>query len=135
MTIHPADALKYAAAILKSRTDWIGGAIAGSTCEGADGHELELDALHDTVREVLHLAEQCGGNPRRYSDGRLVQSSAEIQPGLITQHVWRPDASTEEPTSWRSHLPSDPDVPSPGVYEVELDPTNQHILVRVVRTA
>ena len=64
----------------------------------------------------------------------MVQSSAEIQPGLITSHVWHPDAATEDATSWRASLPSDPGEPSPGVYEVSLDPVVQEIHVRVVRT-
>ena len=133
MTNHSAaDALKYAAALLRSCTDWAGDSIAGSMC-GYD-HETELDAINETVKEIVTLTAQYG-DPRRYSDGRRVESSAEIQMGLVTHHVWHPNPATEEPTSWRASLPSDPGVPSPGVYEVSLDPATQDIHIRVVRTA
>jgi hypothetical protein len=131
-TVAVGDALKYAAALLTSCTDWACDSIGGSMCE--HDHELELDAIGDTVKEIGALAAQVG-DPRRYSDGRRVQSSAEIQRGLITSHVWKPDPATEETRSWRSALPSDPGVPSPGVYEVTLDPATQDIHIRVVRTA
>ena len=129
-----ADYLKYAAALLNARTDWACDSIAGAICDGADGHEVELDAINDAVREVQKMA-ALFGYARKYSDGRRVVSYAEIQPGLVTSHVWHPDAAAEERTSWRSSLPSDPGEPSPGVYEVSLEPATQEIFVRVVRSA
>ena len=126
------DALKYAAALLNSRTDWACDSIGGSMC--GYGHDDELDAINDTIKDVLGLAARFG-DPRRYSDGRLVQSSKEIVYGLVTSHVWHPVIADEESISWRSSLPSDPDVPSPGVYEVTTYPETQDIHVRVVRTA
>lgn len=124
------DALKYAAAILKSRTDWTTDAIGGSGCD--TDHELELDAIDDTVREIRELAAQFG-DPRRYSDGRMVEASAEIQRGLIAHHVWHPDPGVEQPTSWRADLPHDPETPVPGIYEVSTDPVAQDIHVCTVR--
>lgn len=132
MTTTAADALKYAAALLKSRTDWTLDTIAGSMCE--QGHEMELDTIADTVTEIQSLAAQFG-DPHRYSDGRHVQTSAEIAHGLVTHHVWHPDTTAEQTQSWRSTLPSDPGVPSPGLYEVTLHPATQDIHIRVVRTA
>jgi hypothetical protein len=132
MTTNPADALKYSAALLKSVTEWALDSIGGGLCDA--GHEDETAAIYDTVNEVRDLAAQFG-DPRLYSDGRRVQSSAEIQRGLVTSHVWHPDVTAEKPSSWRSTLPSDPGVPSPGIYEVTLDPATQDIHVRVVRTA
>ncbi|BDX30936.1 hypothetical protein TUM20985_14830 [Mycobacterium antarcticum] len=123
-----ADAMKCAAALLKSRTDWTGDAIAA--CD--QDHEIELDAINETVTEILALAAEFG-DPRRYSDGRRVEQSAEIERGLVTHHVWHPDAAAEQPSSWRSSLPYDPGEPSPGLYEVSLTPVTQEILVRVVR--
>ena len=130
--IAPEDALKYAAAILRQRTEWTLDAIGGSGCD--TDHEAELDATQSVVEVIEALAAQYG-DPRRYSNGRLVQSSAEIQFGLVTSHVWHPDGLAEEPRSWRSSLPSDPGVPSPGIYEVSYEPVGQDIHVRVVRTA
>ena len=128
-----ADALKYAAALLKSRTDWACDSIGGSMCGGH--HDTELDAVTDAVTDVLGLAAQFG-DPRVYSDGRLVESGAWIQNGLYTSHVWHPDPTAESPQSWRSHLPSgDPDIASPGCYEVTLTPATQDIHIRVVRVA
>lgn len=132
MTHTPLDALKYAAALLQQRMEWTTDAIAGSECTVE--HETELDAVYDTSREITGLA-AAFGDPRRYSDGRLVKSRAEIQRGLVTEHVWHPDPTLEYRRSWRGALPSDPDVPSPGVYEVTVDPKAQDIHVRVVRLA
>lgn len=129
------DALKYAAAILEGCTDWALDSISGSMCEGAAGHEEELNAIRDRVDEITALAAQFG-DPRRYFDGRSVKSSKEIDCGLVTSHVWHPEPSREKSESWRGHLHSgDPDVPSPGIYEVTTYPETQEIHVRVVRTA
>jgi len=125
-----ADALKYAAAILRQRADWTTSAISGSECEIE--HEIELDAILGICDEISALAEQFG-DPRRYSDGRLVLSRKEIQRGLTTEHVWQPNPTQEESRSWSSSLPSDPDVPSPGIYEVTTDPQTQKIHVQIVR--
>jgi hypothetical protein len=125
------DALNYAAALLKSRFEWTGDAIGGSMCDG--DHELELDALDDTVKEILELAASFGSR-RRYSDGRAVESTVEIEQGLVTSHIWQPEPGVEQPRSHRGHLLSgDPDVPSPGVYEVSTNPVTQELSVRVVR--
>lgn len=129
----PADMLKYAAALLADRLEWIGDEITGSGCDH-EGHETPVNALCDTGIEISELASQYG-DPLRYSNGRHVRSSREIEPGFITAHVWHPDPSQEEPQSWRGTLRHDPDEPSPGVYEVTLTPATQDIHVRVVRTA
>lgn len=126
------DALKYAAALLKATADWTGDEISGSECGG--GHEVALDAVDDRVRTVVDLAAEFG-NPLIYSDGRVVKSRKTIDGGLITEHIWHPDPTVEKPSSWRGYLLSDPGIPSPGVYEVETDPSTQTIHVRVVRGA
>jgi hypothetical protein len=126
------DALKYAAAILRQRTDWTLDGIGGSMCDG--NHETDLDATREIVDEIADLAAEFG-DPRRYSDGRVVKSEKEIQLGLVTSHVWHPDPAVEGSHSWRSNLPSDPGVPSPGIYEVTTYPVTQEIHVRVVRSA
>lgn len=129
------DALKYAAALLHDRSDWAVDSIAGSLCEGAGGHESELDAIADISAEINGLAADFG-NRLVYSDGRQVKSGTWIGNGIYTEHVWHPDPAAEPSRSWRSHLPSgDPDVPSPGIYEVTTYPQTQEIHVRVVRTA
>lgn len=128
------DALKYAAAILRERTEWALDEIGGSSCD-QHGHEMQTDAIHDITVDIAKLAARFG-DPNRYSDGRVVQSSRWIEKdALSTGHVWHPDPAEEEPHSWRGSLPSyDPDVPPPGVYEVTTDPATQEIHVRVVRT-
>lgn len=128
------DALKYAAALLKSRTDWTLDGIGGSMCDQG-GHELELDAIAHVVDDIRQLAAQFG-DLNRYSDGRLVKSNKEIERGLTTEHIWHPVAELEDVCSHRGSLLSGhPDVPSPGVYEVTTYPQTQDIHVRVVRTA
>lgn len=128
------DALKFASAILTERTDWALDEIGGSGCD-EHGHELQTDAIYDITVEIAKLAAQFG-DPNVYSDGRLVRSSRWIEKdALSTGHVWHPNPAQEESRSWRGHLPSgDPDVPSPGVYEVTTYPMTQEIHVRVVRT-
>jgi hypothetical protein len=125
-----ADALKYAAAILRERVWWTTDAIYGSECN--IDHDTELYAISDVCHQISSIAAQFG-DPLRYSDGRPVVSRTEIQPGLTVEHVWEPDPAREQPLSWRGSLPSDPDVPSPGVYEVTGDPQTQKIHVQIVR--
>ncbi|OBA60147.1 hypothetical protein A5647_14295 [Mycobacterium sp. 1100029.7] len=128
------DALKYAAARARYTTDWALDSIAGSTCDH-DGHEVELDAVSEAIAEIQQLA-TAFGDPNRYSDGRAVRSSREIQLGLVMSHVWHPDPTQESVHSWRGDLPSgDPDLPSPGVYEITTHPETQEIHVRTVRLA
>ena len=124
------DAIKYAAALLQQRLAWTTDTIGGSDCDV--DHETELDAILEACTEIQALAAQYG-SPHRYSDGRLVVSHAEIQPGLTTEHVWQPDPAQEQARSWRGNLPSDPDVPPPGIYEVTTTPQTQDVHVRVVR--
>lgn len=93
------DALKYAAARLRARTDWALDSISGSTCDH-HGHEDELNAISDGIKEVAALASQFG-DPLRYSDGRIVQSSKWIDEGLSTGHVWHPVPELEEIQSHR----------------------------------
>lgn len=128
------DALKYAAALLHARADWVVDSIAGSLCEGADGHEAELDAIADISAEIDRLAADFG-NRLVYSDGRVVKSGTWIDNVVYTEHIWHPDATQEESRSWRGRLISDPGVPSPGLYEVTTYPVTQEIHIRVVRTA
>lgn len=131
-TPSPADMLKYAATLLADRLEWITDEITGSGCN--HGHDTPVNALCDTGITISELASQYG-DPLRYSDGRLVKSSREIEQGVITSHVWHPDPTAEPSQSWRGTLRHDPDEPSPGVYEVTLTPATQDIHVEVVRTA
>lgn len=128
--IRPDDALKYAAAKLKSCTEWATDSIGAKT-ETVDD---ELDAINATVTEICGLAMQLPSRGR-YSDGRAVVTRARILDGLVTEVVWHPDPAQDSPSSWRAALPSDPDVASPGVYEVMTDPATQDVHVRVVRLA
>ncbi|CAM3224952.1 hypothetical protein [Tsukamurella hominis] len=126
------DAIKYLAARLAERTDWAIDSIGGSGCD--HDHDDELNALMDAVAEVRTFAAEFAGDPHHYSDGRLVKSSAQIDDGLYTSVVWHPIVERDEARSWRGALLSGaPGVPSPGLYEVETDPTTQMITVRVVR--
>lgn len=131
-TPNAADHLKYAAAILRQRADWTTDAVSGSGCNV--DHDLELDAIDDTVSEITALA-ALFGDPHHYADGRRVKTTTEIEHGVVTEHVWHPDVSAEEPRSWRGTLRHDPDQPCPGLYEVSTTPATQELHVRVVRTA
>lgn len=127
------DALKYAAAILRERLDWTTDEIGEAICDG--DHDMQLDAIDDIGKDITSLASQFG-DPATYSDGRKVKSGAWIEEGVYTSHVWHPVPGEEETQSHRGNLPSyDPDLPSPGIYEVTMYPATQDIHVRVVRTA
>lgn len=128
------DALKYAAALVRERLDWTTDEIGGSMCD--QSHDAQLDSICDLNGTLGSLASEFG-DPATYSDGRPVRTSAWIvRDELATSHVWHPDPTREPAESWRGHLPSgDPDVPSPGIYEVTTIPAAQDIHVRVVRTA
>lgn len=126
------DALKWIAARLHSCTDWAVDSIAGSICEGADGHEIELEALADIAAEINGIASEFGDRGR-YSDGRSVASTAAIEDGHTTSHIWHPDPAREKPQSWRGKLLHDPGTPCPGRYEVTTDPRTQALNVRVIR--
>lgn len=128
--ISATDALKYGAALLQQRTEWTTDSISGADCN-AD-HDPEVGLIEATAAEIIRLAARFG-DPRRYSDGRLVKSTREIEPGFITEHVWHPDPTAEEPRSWRGTLRHDPDEPCPGLYEVSLTPATQEIHIRTVR--
>ena len=126
------DAIKFIAARLAERTDWAIDSIGGSGCD--HDHDDELNALMDAVAEVRTFAAEFAGDPHHYSDGRLVRSHTMITDNLGTSVVWHPLVDRDQPRSWRAALPADEqDAPSPGLYEVETDPTTQTITVRVVR--
>lgn len=125
------DALKYAAAKLTSCTDWACDSIAGSLCDHG-GHENECDAINDVAAFIQGVAAQFG-DINRYSDGRAVQSTAQIVDGLTTAHIWEPNPYAEEPSSWRGNLHSGhPDIESPGVFEVSATPLTQELHIRVL---
>ncbi len=129
----PEDVLKYALARTRDTQGWALDAVGD--CGHPDGHDDMVSALIDEQCTLRELAAQVIRDPERYSNGRAVQTTQEIVPGLYTGHVWHPLADAEEPYSWRAALPSDPGVPSPGVYEVTVDPARQDIHVRVIRLA
>lgn len=127
-----ADALKYAATLLRSRADWIIAEIGGAMCED-EMHETPLDALDDLVDQIGALA-LAFGDPRRYSDGRLVKTRATIENHFATEHLWHPTPGVEKPCSWSGALMHDPGTPDRGLFTVNTNPTDQTIHVCVVRT-
>ena len=92
MTKDPADYLKYAAAMLWQRVEWTTETIAVSSCDGA--HDHELDAITDAACEIKSLAMQFG-DPRRYSDGRAVQTTHPHVPSSVYVSVARKHAVTQ----------------------------------------
>lgn len=125
------DTLKYVAALVSSRLDWVIDEIGGSICD--DDHDLPLDALKDLADEVEALASQFG-DPRRYRDGRVVKSRAIIENHFLTEHLWHPTPGVEKPCSWSGALLHDPGTPDRGIYTVDTNPADQTIHIGVVRT-
>ncbi|WP_440712083.1 hypothetical protein [Gordonia sp. FQ] len=128
------DAIKYAAAKLAHCTDWACDSIGGSMCDV--DHSVETDAIGEAVGELYCLAAEFG-DPKTYSNGRIVQSRIWIvENELTTEVVWHPLPDGEGPQTWRGELSSGhPDLPSPGRYEVPTDPVTQQVFVKVFRDA
>lgn len=122
------DALKYALAVFGERTEWVHSDL--SECDGDSEHRVGyLDDALCTIEELTLPF----GDQLRYSDGRRIESTARITDAVYTSHIWHPDPTQEEPRAWSGDLPSgDPDLASPGTYEVKTDPFTQTIEVNVV---
>ena len=134
----PLDSLRYINSHCGDLLDYV---LDRLSCDlgAADTEDLQsmLESIQADIRTELKAHASDATMPAQaqyYSNGRRVRSSAEIEYGLVTSHTWHPDASAQESRSWRSSLPSDPGVPSPGIYEVTLEPATTDIFVRVVRT-
>lgn len=127
------DALKFLAAHGRQNLDYAIDAL----CDLAENDEELVGHIQDLLMEVqseLDAAVEAHTDRRwRYSNGRVVRTAKEIQYGLVTSHVWHPEPGYEQPRSWHGPLPSDPGVPSPGIYTVALDPVRQAIDVNVIR--
>lgn len=129
------DALRYAAAKIRS---WIDD--DESTDRGDEStwtRASDVAATH--LRAVLAVLDQAlDGDQTRYSDGRLVESTAEFLPagnGIVhsAHHVWHPDPAAEEPASSGAALPGYPDGRSLGFFEVMTDPATQRLRAYLVR--
>jgi hypothetical protein len=140
----PLDSLRYIDSHCHGLLDYIIDRLGCSLGSGGlDEEETEdlqsmLESIEADIRTELNAHASDATMPSRlqhYSNGRRVRSDAEIQDGLVTSNTWHPDASAQESRSWRASLPSDPGIPSPGIYEVTLDPVAQDIHVRLVRLA
>jgi hypothetical protein len=139
----PLDSLRYINSHCFDLLDYVIDSLGCSKPNGLDEEQTEdlqsmLESIQADIRTELKAHASDATMPGRlqyYSNGRRVNSAAVIEDGLVTSHTWHPDATAQESRSWRSSLPSDPGIPSPGIYEVTLEPTAQDIHVRVVRIA
>ncbi|ODR06422.1 hypothetical protein BHQ21_11575 [Mycobacterium sherrisii] len=129
------DALRYAAAKLRALLD-------GEPCQPDDEADEWMAvesgaAAAQTARAVLAVLDQAlTGDPTRYSDGRLVESTADCVPagsGITAHHVWHPDPAGEEPASSGAALPDDPDGQSLGFFEVLTEPATQQLRAYLIR--
>ncbi|SCX15178.1 hypothetical protein [Mycolicibacterium fluoranthenivorans] len=134
------DALKYAAAVLRKRTNWALENIGiseerGSTEDyGDDVHGNALEAMYEVVEEIEELAARFP-DPRHYADGRQIKTSKRIVGCFVAEHIWHPVAAEETPSNYGGRLPSlTDDSTSPARYEVSTDPATQTIHTRVVKS-
>jgi hypothetical protein len=137
MTHTPTDSLRYIDARLCSALDYVIDQLGWSLLDGVNEALVEdlqtvLESAKDDIRAEMkaHQVDRF-----RYDDDRVVKSRAEIEYGRYFEMVWHPDPAVERPPySWRGHLtPPDEHSPSPGVYEVTVDPESQEVHVRTVR--
>ncbi|WNG79957.1 hypothetical protein C6A86_016965 [Mycobacterium sp. ITM-2016-00316] len=125
------DALKYALAIFGDRTEWARSDFGA--CDGDTEHDVSY--LDGALCEIGGMA-MLFGDQRYYSDGRLIESEIPIIKGLRSSHIWHPDPAQDGPRTRSGELPSfDPDLPSPGTYEITIDPFAQSVHVRAVMGA
>jgi hypothetical protein len=135
----PLDSLRYINSHCNDLLEYV---LDRLSCDLPDRDVEDLQSMIESVQHDIRTELKAHASdatmPARlqtYSNGRVVRSNAEIEDGLVTSHTWHPNASAQESRSWRASLPSDPGVPSPGIYEVTLEPVMQDIHVRVVRSA
>ena len=135
-TVRADDALRYAAAKLRLLLDDESAEPDDQTGEWVAGESAAAAA--QMARAVLAVLDQAlDGDPTRYSDGRLVESTAEFLPagnGIVhtAHHVWHPDPAGEEPVSSGAALPEDPDGRSLGFFQILTDPATQQLRAYLV---
>lgn len=131
------DALRYAAAKLRLLLDDEPGP---PDDEADEWMAVESGAAAaQTARAVLAVLDRAlDGDRTRYSDGRLVESTADFLPpgnGIVhtAHHVWHPDPAGEEPASSGAALPDDPNGRSLGFFQVMTDPATQQLRAYLVQ--
>ncbi|MFC9549834.1 hypothetical protein ACFTWF_03190 [Rhodococcus sp. NPDC056960] len=99
-----ADALAQIAVLVKTRieyaVDQIGGNIPsindGNADQLYDSNSVVLDDLDGLVKRVIELAApHCSGT--HYTDGRAIQSRAELPDGGVFTHLWPADPTAAKP--------------------------------------
>lgn len=137
MTHTPTDSLRYLEARIGSGLEYVIDRLGWSLLDGLTEDETEdlQNILESLQAEIQAQRKSHTANRWYYDDGRAVKSRADIEEGHYTEQVWHPDPGAEpEPHSWRGNLLSgEPDVASPGIYEVTITPEDQQIHVRTVR--
>lgn len=130
------DALKYAAAKLRS---WLDDESDEPDDDQRNAWVAGEGAAAEATRAVLAVLDRAlCGDQDHYSDGRLVESTAECLPagnGIVhsAHHVWHPDPAAEEPASCVAALPDDSNGRSLGFFQVMTDPATQELRAYVVR--
>jgi hypothetical protein len=138
------DVLKYQAAIGKSHIEWATDYISGNVYHGLSddaARQIEdvLEHPIETIDEyakgilaaVLDVEPDFTLSEGRYSDGRRLTSSVQIETGMTFSHTWHYDASKgpQEPFWIRGgELGADPGQYA-GSYAVMVDPSTQTLEV------
>lgn len=146
MSFSALDVLKYQAAIGKSQIEWATDYIGGNVYHGLsdDAASQIEDALEDPIEtindyakgilaSVLDIEPDFTLSEGRYSDGRRISSSVEIETGMTFSHTWHYDVSKgPQGPFWirGGELGADPGQYA-GSYAVKVDPSNQTLEVEV----
>lgn len=117
-TYSAADALKYLRILVGREVD---SAVERLYDElQVDAHP-ELERLWDLGKRIAAVIDPLDLDWDRYSDGRRVQSSAEIEQGHTFVHLWQPDPDSESERRFTGDLLADPGQ-SKGTYEATIVP-------------
>jgi hypothetical protein len=123
--LNPADALTYLALLAEQRLDWAGESVSANSADADLETETEaLGDLADTCRDTLRQV--FGQVPTRYSTGRLVRSTVDIEEGHPFTVLWHPDPTHGQPHTCRGAALDG------GQWTARVDPQAQ--TVRVLRS-
>lgn len=119
MTYTSLDALKYLAREVRRTVDWTTDSLFGSGIFENDPPEVE--AICQMVDDMESLLRPLPEAWNRYSDGREIRVSVEIERGHSYDHLWHPDPSKNAAKVIRGRLLADPGEDN-GTYEIRIVP-------------
>lgn len=119
ITYSSLDALKYLAIDISRTVGWT----TDSLCSSGvfDNDPPEIEAICQMVEDMNALLGPLVEVWNRYSDGREIKTTVEIEPGFSYDHTWHPDPSKNAASVVTGKLLADPGEDN-GTYEIRIVP-------------